>query len=136
MAGVFHRINWGNASSDQVAYGLRILFAFKYHFRGILFAMEPSLSADDRTREIADILCGRVFHLGDRVWATSNRLNGAPISGPGTIVESRTQNKNPPFPYHHWVDQPESILIRYDAVPHDSGVNNGIWTSPFNMRHL
>lgn len=103
-----------------------------YYFR----IMKPPLSAADRVQRITEILCGSVFRLGDRVWASTYLLDGYLIEGPGTIVGSRTQNGNPPFPYHHGVDEQHSILVRFDDPPHNSGVNNGVWTSPEKMRRL
>src|SRR5258706_9016429 len=98
--------------------------------------MNPQLSAADRVEQITQILCGSVFRLGDGVGASTTQLSGAEIEGPGTIVESRTYKRNPPFPYRYGKHMAASVLVRYDAPPHDSGVNNGIWTSPRNMRHL
>jgi hypothetical protein len=97
--------------------------------------MKLSQSDADKVGRIAVILGG--LKLGDRVWASSTMAGGQEIEGPGTIVESRTHNRNPPFPYHGGVGtMGASILVRYDAEPHDSGANNGHWTAAWRIRPL
>ena|SRR5258706_6706007 len=99
--------------------------------------MKPPLSGNaDRIGKITDILLGSTFNLGDRVWARTHLFDGTHIEGSGTIVESRTANRNPPFPYRHGRHIGGSVLVRFDDPPHDSGVNNGIWTNASELRHL
>jgi hypothetical protein len=91
------------------------------------------MDAATKINKVRTILLG--YCIGDRVWAGISTGRGNWLEGPGTIVESRTAQKNPIFPWNPEEDG-ESVLIRFDAEPHDSGHNNGFWTAAGNIRPL